>query len=57
MEGSYSTYTPTYSSNIGNQAATYSGAITTTTARYKKNQKQLSVTILFSGTLLAVYTW
>lgn len=47
-------WTPTYSSDIGNAAATFTGTPTTTVARYSTRGKQVSVTIVWSSTLNAV---
>lgn len=51
----WTAYVPTYASDIGNQAATFSGGtVTTTLARYKRTGKILHITLQFSGTLNAV---
>lgn len=54
IEAAWTAWSPTYSSDVGNQAATYSGSVTTTVARYKQVGKTLCVNIVFSGTLNAV---
>lgn len=52
----WTAYVPTYASDIGNQAATFSGGgtVTTTLAHYKRTGKILHITLQFSGTLNAV---
>lgn len=54
VESAWTAWTPTYSSNVGNAAATFSGPVTTTVARYKLVGKTLYVNLKFSGTLNAV---
>jgi len=50
-----SSYVPTYSSSVGNAAATFSGgAVTTTLASYKSLGRQLNLALNFSAILLAV---
>ena len=51
----WTAYTPTYSSDIGNAAATFSGGtVVTDLARYKIFGKTLHITLTWSGTLNAV---
>lgn len=50
----WSAWVPTYSSDIGNAATTFSGAVTTTLARYTIIGKIVHVAVNFSGTLNAV---
>lgn len=52
--GPWASYTPTYSSNIGNNAATWAAGVNTNTARYRRCGKTLHLHISFQGALLAV---
>lgn len=52
--GNYIAYTPTYSSDIGNAATTFNGAVTTSLARYKIVGKRLYITFFYGATLNAV---
>lgn len=48
-------WTPTYSSDIGNAAATFSGGtVTTTLARFSVRDKMATITIFYAATLNAV---
>jgi hypothetical protein len=50
----WAAWTPTYSSDIGNAATTFSGAVTTTLARYSRIGNTVTATVNFSATLNAV---
>lgn len=50
----WTAWTPTYSSDLGNAATTFSGSVTTTLARYTLVGKICHVTVNFSATLNAV---
>lgn len=47
-------WTPTYSSDVGNAAATFNGSVTTTLARYSVNGKVATVNVYYTATLNAV---
>ena len=50
----WASWTPTYSSDIGNAAATFSGAVTTTLARYARIGNTVTITVNYEATLNAV---
>jgi hypothetical protein len=50
----FQTWTPTYASDVGNAATTFSGAVTTTNARIRVIGKKCEVEVNFSATLNAV---
>jgi hypothetical protein len=55
LTSAWTAYTPTYSSNIGNAAATFSGGtVNTGLARYKVIGKVLHITLTWDATLNAV---
>lgn len=54
LTSAWTAYTPTYASDIGNAAATFSGAVTTSLARYKRVGKTLFLNLNWGGTLNAV---
>jgi hypothetical protein len=52
--GAHRPYTPTFSSNVGNAATTFSGAVTINNCYYKQIGKTLFIDFSFSATLNAV---
>lgn len=52
--GAHRPYTPTFSSNVGNEAATFSGSVTVNNCYYKQIGKTLFIDFSFSATLNAV---
>jgi predicted RNA-binding protein with TRAM domain len=55
LTSAWTAYTPTYASDIGNAATTFSGGtVNTSLARYKVIGKTLYITLTWSGTLNAV---
>lgn len=53
-QGPYTTWTPTFSSDIGNAAATFNGAVTVAEARFLLIGKRLYIKLEWSATLKAV---
>jgi len=54
FEAAWTAWTPTYSSDVGNAATTFSGAVTTQAARYKQVGKTVFLELKFTATLNAV---
>jgi hypothetical protein len=54
IELPWTSWTPTYSSDVGNEAATFTSAPSTSLARYKRIGYSVTVNVQFSGTLRAV---
>jgi hypothetical protein len=52
--GAHRTYTPTFSSDVGNAATTFAGSVTINQCKYKQIGKTLLVNFSFSATLNAV---
>jgi hypothetical protein len=52
--GAYRSYTPTFSSDVGNAATTFSGSVTINNCQYKQIGKSLFIDFSFSATLNAV---
>lgn len=54
LTSAWTSYTPTYASNLGNAAFTFSGAVTTSLAQYKQMGKTLFLNLTWNGTLNAI---